>query len=350
MFGWQSCLLVCLFASGGASAQKSTQDQAIVNCLKIIRECQLADGAFRIKANGDPVWIRPYFGNHAALALLAGKSPEDLLRVRKWIEWYSEAQLQDGSINDFEGRISTGYRDNGKRDSVDSYAATYLLTLARYQQEAKSLPDKAAQAARKALVAIQGSMDKDGLTWAKPDYKVKYLMDNVEVYGGLTAAERLFTAIDDKVSAATAKRLRESLGKKLPQYWRKDDQLFAYALLENGKYVVRPEVEAQRREAEGLANLFALAWISAAEKAPWKHALKEFQPDGGDAPQAPVERWFIAAINVAEAAEVEKWHQRTVAEAMKFTPDNVYIHRPAVVVLSLLEGRSWMPDVIKPRE
>jgi len=31
-------------------------------------------------------------------------------------------------------------------------------------------------------------MDADGLTWAKPSWHVKYLMDQAEVYAGLVAA------------------------------------------------------------------------------------------------------------------------------------------------------------------
>ena len=46
-----------------------------------------------------------------------------------------------------------------------------------------------------ALRAIEATTDTDGLTWAKPAWHVKYLMDQSEVYAGLQAAKRLFTSL-----------------------------------------------------------------------------------------------------------------------------------------------------------
>src|SRR5437016_2661616 len=114
-------------------------------------------------------------------------------------------------------------------------------------------------------------------------------MDNLETYAGLAAAERLFTALAQP-EAATARSMREAMGKKLPSYWREQEGLFAFALHPDGRFDVNPEKPNDRRPTQCLANLYGLAWLSAADTRPWKFAVKEFQPDGGDAPEAPIER------------------------------------------------------------
>ena len=43
----------------------------------------------------------------------------------------------------------------------------------------------------RALGAIEATQDADGLTWAKPGYPVKYLVDQSETYAGLVAAGEL---------------------------------------------------------------------------------------------------------------------------------------------------------------
>lgn len=321
-------------------------DEAVNHCLQLIRKCRLPDGAFRVKADGDPVWIQPYFANLAALALLAGRNPDDLDEVEGWLNWYALKQSPDGSINDFEGRLSTGYRSNGKRDSVDAYAGTYLLTVFRYYvaNHGKPLPASIVIAAKKSLSAIKSLQEKDGLTWAKPDYRIKYLMDNIETYSGLLAAERLFEAIADP-DAAVAKEMRTALGKKLPDYWQARDGLFAYALDEQDQFQMRSDKPEGHRATEGLANLYALAWVSSMDSRPWKHVVKEFKPDGGNAPEAPVERWYIAATAAGTAEEAKEWRRRTIAEANEFASGNIYIHRAAVAVLALREGANWLPSL-----
>jgi hypothetical protein len=319
---------------------------AIANCLSIVRRCQLPDGAFRLKSNGDPVWIRPYFGNLAALALLASGDATDLARVERWLGWYALNQRRDGTIDDFEGGLTAGYKSNGTRDSVDAYAGTFLLAVYRYflKSAGKPLPDRVLTAAKNALIAIQSVRDEDGLTWAAKEYRVKFLMDNLETYAGLAAAERLFAALGQP-EAETARSMREAMGKKLPSYWREQEGLFAYALHPNGKFDVNPALPNERRRTLGLANLYGLAWVSAADTRPWKLLLKELQPDGGDAPEAPVERWYLAALAAGSPDEVTDYRRKTVDSGRAFTIDNVYIHRAAITALALQEGAGWMPSV-----
>ncbi|MFO0819387.1 MAG: hypothetical protein U1A77_15680 [Pirellulales bacterium] len=324
-----------------ASAQ-SDKEAAIDNCLGLVRMCQLKDGAFRMKADGNPVWIRPYFGNYAAIALLSGKKAADRARVEAWLNWYAKAQLADGSINDWEGGLDQGYMDNGQRDSVDSYASTYLVAVERYQRVARKLPKSISEAAKRSFDALLSVYD-DGLTWDKQERRMKYLQDNVETYGGFVAAERLFAALGDQATEKAAKEKKEAVAAKLMTYFRTPESLFAYVLHDNGTYQVHESNANQRLAATGMANLVGLAWISSRNPNPWSYVNREFAPDGGNAPQAPVERWYLASLHAGTKEEVGSWRQRTIAEARSFRVNSVYVHRPAITALSLIEGTDWLP-------
>ena len=92
-------------------------------------------------------------------------------------------------------------------DSTDSYAATFLtLAWAFYQTG-----DATAQAFVKSIASKLGSIggvliqtqQSDGLTWAKPDYQIKYLMDNCEAYRGLRDLASVFqNAVGDSSKAS----------------------------------------------------------------------------------------------------------------------------------------------------
>jgi len=78
----------------------------------------------------------------------------------------------------------------------NSYAATFLSLAWAYYQTG----DANAQAYVKTLnyqldviggVIVQ-TQQADGLTWAKPDYQIKYLMDNCEAYRGLSDLASLY--------------------------------------------------------------------------------------------------------------------------------------------------------------
>ncbi len=336
-------LLACLGNPSRAFAQEPVVE-GTSHCLQLIRQCQLPDGAFRMKADGDPIWVRPYFGNFAALALLAGKNDDDLPRVEAWLQWYADKQLADGTINDWEGTVSEGYNDNGQRDSVDSYAATYLLVVDRFHRTAKPSPSRFHASAKLAFDAITLVWDDD-LTWAKPDYRIKYLQDNVEVYGSLVAAERLFNEMGDVAIAQRAKQMREALGRKLSTFWQESERRFAYAKRQDNAFVIFPGNATQNRETTCMANLAGLAWISSQDKSPWNDLIKEFSPDRGDAPQSPIERWYMAAVHAGTPDEARQWRERLVVETSTFRLTNVYIHRPAISALALLEGTDWLPGI-----
>ena len=220
---------------------KPSSDIAVANCLELIRRCQLSDGAIRNKADRDPIRIQPYFANHAALALLAGKQEADLPRVLSWLRWYAEKQ-RNGSVNIYSGSISAfttkGYTDTGQSDSTVACAATYLLVVERYQRVAKNVPKEVMVAAKDSLNAINTTIDIDGLPWAKPDYRVKFLLANLEVNGGLILAERFFRTCGEESLASLARQLSHKLATTCLNYRRSEAAEYAYALDEEGKFIL----------------------------------------------------------------------------------------------------------------
>ena len=155
--------------------------------------------------------INPYYSNLTAIGLT--HDPKSYGVVQNWMKWY----IGHLNVNDTWGLSGTTYDysyNNGAEtslvnaDSTDSYAATFLsLALAYY-----NTGDAGAQAYVRSISSqldlIGGVLAKtqqsDGLTWAKPDYQIKYMMDNCEVYRGLRDVAQLFqTAFNGSARAQT---------------------------------------------------------------------------------------------------------------------------------------------------
>ncbi len=243
---------------------------AIEHGLALIRQCQMENGMIRAKGAGDPVWTVPYLGNFAALALLAADevrpNATDVRRVERWLLWYAANQKADGTIDDQEGTVAS-YRSRGRRDSTDSYAATFLMAVARYERALDQKPEPSLhQAAQKALSAIEAVVQPDGLTIAKPDYPMKYLMDNIEVFGGLDEAASYFDAVGDGARAARARRRAARLATSLEPFWSETNHSYAVALDMKGAYTVG----LAKSYPDGLAQLFALAHMPPPRRDLWR--------------------------------------------------------------------------------
>ena len=91
-----------------------------------------------------------------------------------------------GTVYDHE--VWYGVPSTQSYDSSDSYAATFLTLVRAYYDTTGDAAFLRGIEADLRLVAgaIYSTMDpRDGLTYAKADYRIKYLMDNAEVYRGL---------------------------------------------------------------------------------------------------------------------------------------------------------------------
>ncbi len=177
---------------------------------------QLDNGAVGMTNDTWQRTINPYFAEITMLALLdSGKTYAN--NVKKYMNWHfghlntaaEDYNGVDGTIYDYE-IVSTGagttnvvsetvkYSNNGKPqyDSTDSYAALFLSVLWRYYEETGDAAYIKAHYSdiNRIVNALFATMD-NGLTWAKPDYRVKYFMDNAEVYEGLADAAKLYEKV-----------------------------------------------------------------------------------------------------------------------------------------------------------
>jgi hypothetical protein len=196
--------------------------------------------------------------------------------------------------------------------------------------------DKVRAAAKRSLKCIQNLTDKDGLTWAKPDHKVKFLMDNIEVRAGLAAARDLFIATGDAAEAKAAGDQAVDVGKGLKTYWEAiEKKRFAWTLHPNGAY----DGGLDNIYPHGLAQLFGIAFVTA-DASTFAEVVKAFRPQTSRE-GVGAERYLIAAARLGGADE-KTWRANAVKAAAGFTPKNVYVFRPGLAVLGLLEGADWM--------
>jgi hypothetical protein len=317
--------------------------EAISECVQNILHRQLADGAFAqnddVEKPESRVWIAPYFANHAALALLAQDrvtgSETNRAAVRNWLNWCVSHQNPAGFWNDFEGTVADSH-DNGKVDAWDSSAAMYLLVASRYQNQVGELTPQMIEAACKALGCIQAVTDSDGLTWARPDHHIKYLMDNIEVAAGLVAAAELFERVRDPQRARTARDRAARIARALPGYWNPRTHLYAYALHPDGTY----EAGLETLYPHGLAQLFGLTFVSP-HRQTWDQLSARFQPEHSAIAAAGPERWYPAAAQI-DGPTGDACRKQLLDAIPKINSPNAYIHRPALAVLALLEPNGWM--------
>ena len=193
--------------------------------------------------------MNPYFADFAALALLgAGESYYE--NVRRYMDWHfdhlntaeTDYNGVDGTIYDYTVTLSNGkvvsekinINADGKKsyDSTDSYAATFLCVVAKYYEKTGDLAYLQAnsQDLQRLLNPIRQTMDK-GLTFAKPDYRIKYLMDNCEVYEGLVAAEKLYTALGLSELCAEATDLKNQVFNAIEEHmWMEKEGYYEVAL------------------------------------------------------------------------------------------------------------------------
>lgn len=219
------------------STYRVNKDQ-IRNNAEWLLNSQMPDGA--IASYVDRAKILPYLSNFGASGLAKATTmlgDQKYLKASwSWLNWYQEHMDNNGFVTDY---IVTpkGYVSTGDMDSTDSYAATYLRALSDAYNTEKDLEQLKLHrnGISMAVSAIEATMQPDGLTWTKPSYKAKYLMDEVETLDGLHAAESL---AKDLGNAQLAHRISEDARKLsvgIESLWNEQDQAYDWALHENGK-------------------------------------------------------------------------------------------------------------------
>lgn len=171
---------------------------------------QLDNGALPMTwAKNGNVTVNPYFADFAALALL-DDAEKYAGNVVKYMDWHfdhlntakEDFNGLDGTIYDYiitmkDGRVHSEAISTPENadsyDTTDSYAATFLTVLYKYlckTGDAEYIISNARDIER--ITNVMFATLQNGLTYAKGNHRVKYLMDNCEVYEGAIAATGLF--------------------------------------------------------------------------------------------------------------------------------------------------------------
>lgn len=169
-----------------------------------------AEGPAANGAGGRPYYgVSPYSANLAVIGLLQSGAPGAMGVATRWIDWYfahlNARSAPDGvPYNHFYQANGDGETTCVKpgdpflchyNDATDSAAATFFSVL--WAAHAAGMPnsvldttDRRQQVENLANVVLK-LQQPDGLCCAKSDYRVKYLEDNSEVFGGLCALAKL---------------------------------------------------------------------------------------------------------------------------------------------------------------
>lgn len=183
---------------------------------------QLPSGAYATHPyeQGHSVRINPYFACYTAIGLMDSQGQDAAGSVRQYLDWhFAHLNVQDynglpGTIYDYSmtanGTGAARELSHESYDSTDAYAALFLWALADYVD----LTGDAAYALSHTDEIIRVSQvifatQSDGLSFARPDYPVFFLMDNCEVYYGLLRANALINTVFAEASPAQRSSLRE---------------------------------------------------------------------------------------------------------------------------------------------
>jgi hypothetical protein len=205
----------------GRPALAAAAESTVVAQANWIMSAQLPDGAIAVWPDR-PVLrlVHPYLANFAAIGLAraASVTGDASYADAAWsyLRWYASAESpQTGYVTDYDVVGGTELVSTGTEDSTDAYAGTYLAAVWDTYSATGDLAAlrSVSGGVAGALAAIASTQQPDGLTWATPSWHVAYLMDNVQVLGGLeaaTAIERTLGNSSLEQEAAARTSLMES--------------------------------------------------------------------------------------------------------------------------------------------
>lgn len=310
-------------AASGAPVEASTRDA------EWILSTQLDDGAIALQRDRTQVW--PYLANHAAMGLAAASSltgdDRYAAAAARWLTWYARHQDDRGVVSEQAGGPD-GLRPTGEVDAVDASAGTYLLATEAWW---RATGDRAGLATLlpaigRAITAITTLQDLDGLTWATATYRVKYLMDQAEVYAGLLAGARVALALDDRPTALRALVAADRLRLGVADLWDEQAGGYAWAVHPDGR---RDRVDWEIRYPDALQQVWAVAFgfaVGSRAQALMDHFVRRHPGWADPLAPAPVDGyarptawwvpgvWALLAVHDERSAQEARRHMSATAE------------------------------------
>jgi len=227
-------------SSSGSTASNAPSVTDFQRVASMLAAGQRSDGAIPYTATA----VNPYFANIAATG--AARTGTDLAGVRQWIAWYVLRSRDAnpwgiaGAITDYTILANGTLQSTGSADSVDAYAATFLTLVSTAWQYGDAATRTYVQGLQtdveRIAAAIDAVTDVDGLTWALPTYRTKYLMDATEVYAGYNDLAVLRSgAYGDAAGALGASQRAAALRAAIVRtFWSSGRAAFATELDANG--------------------------------------------------------------------------------------------------------------------
>ena len=249
--------------------------------------------------------VIPYFSNLALTAVLdAAPSAKALAATERWVDW-SLARIgprgvppehwvsASGDVIDCPAEMNTQPAVDRCQavDATDSAAATLLDLVRAYAHaggDRQRLADWRGEV-RAAGETLRGLQDRDGLTWARHDYRVKYLMDNAETVRGFRALAALERGVyGDRDAARRADALARRAATGLAGLRDPDTGLYVWARFEDGAEQP-PDLD------NWYADAVAQVWPLLFDAAPRAHAHAGFRAfaDAYDGTERP--DWTVSA-------------------------------------------------------
>ncbi|MGI9023604.1 MAG: hypothetical protein ACR2HV_10325 [Acidimicrobiales bacterium] len=236
---WVAAALVAavIAAAPPVTATETAASSVTADADWILRS-QLPDGA--IPHYADQVLVQPYFSNFAAMGLARATEVTGDARYAgaawRWLSWYQAHQDSSGFVTDYAITDGVTAASTGDMDSTDAYAGTFLLATWRTWRVTR---DRSALAGLRrglgsAVAAIEATQDTDGLTWAKPSWRVKYLMDQAEAFAGLRAAADLAGELGDDTLARRATTDADRMRAGVDALWNPATKSYDWAVYASG--------------------------------------------------------------------------------------------------------------------
>ncbi|BEP14204.1 hypothetical protein acdb102_25150 [Acidothermaceae bacterium B102] len=221
-------LVAATFVAPASAADSRTAQ--VASDAAWIRQGQLPDGALAWYV--DRQRINPYLGNYAAIGLAEAykvtHTTADLTAASAWLAWYAAHENAQGFVTDYTVSTTGVETSTGDMDSTDAYAGTFLLAVRAVSRAGGNVKSLSA-GVHGAVTAIEATQDSDGLTWAKPTWQVKYLMDESEVYAGLRAAADLGTTLGDRALRTRASTDASAVATGVSGLWDPSTQAYDWA-------------------------------------------------------------------------------------------------------------------------
>ena len=203
---------------------------------------QLPDGA--IAQFPDLSRINPYLANYAAIGLAHSyatlHNTTYLNAAWSWLTWYQGHMNANGYVTDYTVGPPPTYTETstGDEDSTDGYAGTFILALNEaYNVSGNKTKLKTyTTGLTNAINAIHSTQQSDGLTWAKPTFQAKFLMDNAEAYAGLRAGATLAGVLGKTALKNNATSYAASMKTGIGTMWDATDGLYYVAKNSDGTF------------------------------------------------------------------------------------------------------------------